>query len=253
MASTKTESTSMVETLKRVVFTMGGKGGTGKTTVMSGIAEYLTNHAGITPELIDLDWENKGRGSLHSFFSDSQKIDIRVPTAYDILLNRAFQTQTDVVLADLGAGSGARMHEWFDHVYAHGHKMGLPLRFTAVGVVDDDPASRQSVLEWANHMQDRVQYLIVLNHRRSQELKPAWSGRDVEEFEKAFSPVVIELDNRDGEIEQLMRERKRTLSSVVDEGMTEGALNVPATYIRIFGYREALFQQLAKADSVILP
>jgi MinD-like ATPase involved in chromosome partitioning or flagellar assembly len=244
---------AMPKTLKRVVFTMGGKGGTGKTTVMSGIAEYLLNHAGITPELIDLDWENKGRGTLHSFFPYSTKVDIRVPTAYDILLNRAFQTETDVVLADLGAGSGIRMYEWFDSVYAHGHKMGLPLRFTAVGVVDDDPASRQTILEWANHMQDRVQYLIVLNRRRSQELPPAWIGADVEKFTEAFSPVVIQLDNRVGEIEQLMREHKRTLSSVVDEGMTDGALNAPATYIRIFGYREALFQQLAKADTVILP
>lgn len=257
MATTKAESTiekkpPMPKTLKRVVFTMGGKGGTGKTTVISGIAEYL-NHAGITPELIDLDWENKGRGSLQSFFPSSTKVDIRVPTAYDILLNRAFATQTDVVLADLGAGSGARMYEWFDSVYAHAHKLGLPLRFTAVGVVDDDPASRQSVLEWANHMQDRVQYLIVLNRRRSHELLPPWSGPDVDKFTEAFSPIVIELDNRDGEIEQLMREHKRTLSSVVAEGMTDGSLNAPATYIRIFGYREALFQQLAKADAVILP
>jgi MinD-like ATPase involved in chromosome partitioning or flagellar assembly len=244
---------TMPKTLKRVVFTMGGKGGTGKTTVMSGIAEYLLNHAGIRPELIDLDWENKGRGSLHSFFPGSTKVDIRVPTAYDILLNRAFQTETDVVLADLGAGSGVRMYEWFDSVYAHAHQMGLPLRFTAVGVVDDDPASRQSVLEWANHMQDRVEYLIVLNRRRSHELTPAWTGPDVEKFSEAFSPVVIELDNRDGEIEQRMREHKRTLSSVVDEGITDGALNAPATYIRIFGYREALFSELAKADSVILP
>ena len=84
-------------------------------------------------------------------------------------------------------------------------------------------------------------------------MAPAWSGADVEKFTEAFSPIVIALDNRVGEIEQLMREQKRTLSSVVDEGMTDGTLNAPATYIRIFGYREALFQQLAKADSVILP
>ena len=145
------------------------------------------------------------------------------------------------------------MYEWFDNVYAQGHEMGLPLRFTAVGVVDDDPASRYSVLDWADHMQDRVQYLIVLNRRRSHELTPAWSGTEVEKFTEGFSPVVIELGNRDGQIEQRMREHKRTLSSVVEEGMTDGALNAPATYIRIFGYREALFQQLAKADSVILP
>src|SRR6202162_4708772 len=36
-------------------------------------------------------------------------------------------------------------------------------RFTAVGVVTPDPASVESVLAWANRLQDRAQYLVVQN------------------------------------------------------------------------------------------
>jgi hypothetical protein len=36
-------------------------------------------------------------------------------------------------------------------------------RFTAVGVVTPDPASVESVLGWANRLQDRAHYLVVQN------------------------------------------------------------------------------------------
>jgi hypothetical protein len=87
--------------LKRVIFSMGGKGGVGKSTVMAGIAEYLQSLE-VSTELLDLDWENKREGSLTSWFPEATKIDIRKANAYDILIDRAFRTKTDVVLADLG-------------------------------------------------------------------------------------------------------------------------------------------------------
>jgi hypothetical protein len=144
------------QTVRRVLFSMGG---TGKSTMMAGIAEYLQS-IGVTPEKIDLDWENKKEGSWQAWFPDATKVDIREPKAYDILLRRAFLTSTDVVtFADLGAAQGYRLYEWFDTIYADAIKTGLPVRFTAIGVVNADPASRSSVLEWASHMQDRVNYL----------------------------------------------------------------------------------------------
>ena len=53
---------------KRVVFTMGGKGGVGKTGLMVSLAEWFeTNEIPFT--LLDLDTENKARGSLKNFFN----------------------------------------------------------------------------------------------------------------------------------------------------------------------------------------
>ncbi len=55
-------------TAKRVVFTMGGKGGVGKTGVMVALAEWFaTNEIPVT--LLDLDTENKARGSLKHFLT----------------------------------------------------------------------------------------------------------------------------------------------------------------------------------------
>jgi Mrp family chromosome partitioning ATPase len=57
----------MTEYSKRVVFTMGGKGGVGKTGVIVALAEWFAAN-GITITLLDLDTENKVRGSLKHFF-----------------------------------------------------------------------------------------------------------------------------------------------------------------------------------------
>ena len=52
---------------KRVILSMGGKGGVGKTSVMAGLAEWFDANQ-IPVKLLDLDTENKARGSLTHFF-----------------------------------------------------------------------------------------------------------------------------------------------------------------------------------------
>ncbi len=47
---------------KRVVFTMGGKGGVGKTGLMVALAEWFEANE-IPYTLLDLDTENKARGA----------------------------------------------------------------------------------------------------------------------------------------------------------------------------------------------
>jgi MinD superfamily P-loop ATPase len=64
---------------KRVVFTMGGKGGVGKTGLMVALAEWFEAHE-IPFTLLDLDTENKARGSLKHFFNGSvAKVNIHTP------------------------------------------------------------------------------------------------------------------------------------------------------------------------------
>ncbi|MGA9392433.1 MAG: hypothetical protein WBV69_18550, partial [Candidatus Sulfotelmatobacter sp.] len=55
---------------KRVVFTMGGKDGVGKTGLMVALAEWFEAHE-IPFTLLDLDTENKARGTLKHFFNGS--------------------------------------------------------------------------------------------------------------------------------------------------------------------------------------
>lgn len=90
---------------KRVILSMGGKGGVGKTNVMTGLAEwYQENQIPVT--LLDLDTEHKSRGSLTHFFrGEVPKINIHTPDGLDAFLD-VLDGGPPIVLADMGGGSG---------------------------------------------------------------------------------------------------------------------------------------------------
>ncbi len=150
----------MTANAKRVVFTMGGKGGVGKTGVMVALAEwFLANEIPVT--LLDLDTENKARGSLKHFFNGSvTKVNIHTPAGLDAFVDY-LEGGTPIILADISAGAGQVAEDWFESMYEDVAATGVC--FTAVGVVTPDPASVESVLAWASRLQDRVEYVVIEN------------------------------------------------------------------------------------------
>lgn len=95
----------MTPASKLIVFSCGGKGGVGKTTVACAIADYYASR-GIPATLFDCDTENKQRGSLSHFFPAATKLDIRVERGLDRFVDTMLNAETPVALADLAAGSG---------------------------------------------------------------------------------------------------------------------------------------------------
>ena len=73
---------------KRVILSMGGKGGVGKTSVMAGLAEWFQENS-IPAKLLDLDTENKARGSLTHFFGGQvPKVNIHTPAGLDAFVDQ---------------------------------------------------------------------------------------------------------------------------------------------------------------------
>src|SRR5579884_1479492 len=98
---------------KRVVFTMGGKGGVGKTGLMVALAEWFELNQ-IPCTLLDLDTENKARGSLKHYFDGTvAKVNIHTPAGLDAFVDH-LEGGAPIILADMGAGSGQVAAEWFD-------------------------------------------------------------------------------------------------------------------------------------------
>jgi MinD-like ATPase involved in chromosome partitioning or flagellar assembly len=90
---------------KRVILSMGGKGGVGKTSIMAALAEWFDANQ-IPLHLLDLDSENKARGSLTHFFAErAPKVNIHTPAGLDAFVDRLVDG-APVLLADMGAGSG---------------------------------------------------------------------------------------------------------------------------------------------------
>jgi cellulose biosynthesis protein BcsQ len=77
----------MTEFSKRVVFTMAGKGGVGKTGVVVALAEWFESNE-IPVTLLDLDTENKARGSLKHFYDGTvTKVNIHTPSGLDAFVD----------------------------------------------------------------------------------------------------------------------------------------------------------------------
>ena len=146
---------------RRVILSMGGKRREwAKTSVITGLAEWFRENQ-IPVKLLDLDTENKARGSLTHFFrGDAPKVNIHTPAGLDAFVDE-LTDGPPVILADMGAGAGQVTYDWFDKMYTDVSEAGIV--FTAIGIVTSDPASVESVLAWASRLQRRTVYLIVEN------------------------------------------------------------------------------------------
>jgi len=236
---------------KRVVFTMGGKGGVGKTGIVVALAEWFqANEIPVT--LLDLDTENKARGSLKHFFDGTvTKVDVHTPAGLDAFVDH-LDGGAPIILADMGAGAGQVASDWFDSMYEDVTATGV--RFTAVGVVTPDPASVESVLAWANRLQDRVEYVIVENATSALADFTYWrSTKQANRFREVFAPVVLQMEFRLAELENPLRQYGIQLGQVADRKTVVDELKRASLVMRAQSYRRRLFSEFDRARQVFLP
>lgn len=241
----------MTEFSKRVVFTMGGKGGVGKTGVVVALAEWFqANEIPVT--LLDLDTENKARGSLKHFFNGTvTKVNVHTPAGLDAFVDH-LDGVTPIILADMGAGAGQVAAGWFDSMYEDVAATGV--RFTAVGIVTPDPASVESVLAWANRLQDRVEYVIVENATSALADFTYWrSTKQANQFRQAFVPAILQMEFRLAELENALRQHGIQLGQVADRKTVVDELKRASLVMRAQSYRRRLFSEFDRAREAFLP
>ncbi|GAC1699875.1 MAG: hypothetical protein NVS9B4_00150 [Candidatus Acidiferrum sp.] len=241
------ESPSVAAAGKRIVFTMGGKGGVGKSRLSVGLAEWYATK-GVAYTMLDLDSENKTLGSLHHFFEDAEKVNINTPDSLDVMMNRL--ENTDVILADMGAGAGDVTYSWFDAMYQE----AAGVKFTAIGVITPDPASVVSVLEWASRLKERVQYLIVENSVEPYSDFRYWHDTEfAERFRARFQPIVIATEYRVPTLEKAAGQYGLTLGRVARRETDASELRTISVVMRAQGYRRRMLAEFDKAEELLLP
>ena len=241
----------MLTAEKRVILSMGGKGGVGKTSVMAGLAEWFDTHE-IPVQLLDLDTENKARGSLAHFFGErAPKVNIHTPAGLDAFIDH-LADGGPVILADMGAGSGRITHDWFDRMYPDVAEVGVA--FTAIGVVTDDPASVESVLSWAARLQSRVAYLIVENSLTEHADFTYWrASEQALHFQDVFHPEVIRMDYRLADLENAVRNHGVTLGEVAARNTQASELQRASLVMRAQSYRRRMFAEFERVKELLLP
>jgi hypothetical protein len=234
----------------RVILSMGGKGGVGKTSVVTLLAEWFDlNEIPVT--LLDLDTENKARGSLRHFFgSRAPKVNIHTPAGLDTFVDRL--TDSPVILADMGAGAGQITHNWFDRMYPDVTEAGIV--FTMMGIVTPDPASVESVLAWADRLQNRVQYLIIENSITEHADFAYWrQSCQAKQFQDIFKPAVISMDYRLPDLENATRNHGVTLGHVASRATNVAELQRASLVMRAQSYRRRMFREFETVKELLLP
>jgi curved DNA-binding protein CbpA/MinD-like ATPase involved in chromosome partitioning or flagellar assembly len=236
---------------KRVILSMGGKGGVGKTSVMTGLAEWFEENR-IPVTMLDLDLENKACGSLTHFFGGRvPKINIHTPAGLDAFVDNLAE-DAPVILADMGAGAGQITHDWFEKMYPDVAEAGVA--FTAIGVVTSDPASVESVLHWATALQDRVSYVIAMNNLTEHTDFTYWRESDqAQEFQKRFQPAIIRLDYRLADLENAVRNYGVTLGQVANRTASAPELRKASLVMRAQSYRRRMFAEFDTVKELLLP
>lgn len=244
-------STAAPQPAKRVILTMGGKGGVGKTSFMLTLAEWFTAQK-VEAKLLDLDTENKSRGSLsHYFDRTASKVNIHTAAGLDSFIDQ-IEGGSSILLADMGASSGQVTYDWFDSMFEDVQALGVS--FTAIGIVTPDPASVESVLSWASHLQDRAQYIIVENAITYPADFTYWrEAEQAQHFREAFSPVVLTMDFRLPELENPARQHGITLGAIAERQHDVHELRRASLVLRAQSYRRRLFEEMEKAKPLLLP
>src|SRR5258707_13052938 len=117
--------TKMTSDNKRIIVSFGGKGGTGKSTFMVSLAEWFGKEK-IPCTLLDLDTENKNRGSLAHFFNGSApKINIRTQAGLDAFVDY-LDCGPAALLCEMGPGSGGRAPQGLGHLFQSRADVGVP-------------------------------------------------------------------------------------------------------------------------------
>jgi hypothetical protein len=237
------------EPKSRVVFTQGGKGGVGKTAFTTLLVEWYTAH-GVPHTLLDLDTENKTRGSLSHYFRGARKVNIHTPDGLDAFVD-VLQDDDPIVVADMGAGAGAVAQRWFGSMFASVAELGVV--FTAIGVVTPDPASVESILSWAASLQHRVQYIIVKNAITDPADFGYWENDpQAIEFRRCFHPHQIDMEYRLAKVENPARQHGLTLNLIADRRTDVPELQQTTVVIRAQAYRRNLFAELDRVKDFLL-
>jgi hypothetical protein len=233
----------------QILFTQGGKGGVGKTTVIAALTGWIRTK-GLDPVLLDFDSENREKSSFQSFYPEAQKIDIRAPDSLDRVFH-FLETPGTIVIADQGAGSGAETFSWFDRT---AQIVGEFADVTSIGIVTKDPGSVASVLGWAYHLGSRVRYLIVLNELVRGSGFDAWcTAPEVQEFVTRTAPAIIALQNRNPDFEDMLRANHLTLEKVINRRHSVDWFHSLTRIVQGRRYQQEAYDAFESVSHILLP
>jgi MinD-like ATPase involved in chromosome partitioning or flagellar assembly len=229
-----------------------GKGGIGKTAAALCTIPWLDLRK-IKYHLLDYDWENTDKSGLKNFHPQATKLNIHSPRAMDEFFDIVDNSATDVVVADLPAGSGEPVFDWFERLYPEAASLGIS--FTLAAVTTNEAGSVQSTLKWASQLQEKVDYLLIKNELSERNSRFEYWEQEpkAREFTAVFSPAIITMESRPLDLESELRNNSATLDQVARGETNHPYLSRTKNKVRARIAQRSFFEQLDEVTEFLLP
>ena len=227
-----------------IIFTIGGKGGVGKSWAIGLVVQWL-EMLGVVFALYDCDDETS---TTTRFFPSAKFVAIRSSVEIDRIIQVATEGQYDVIVIDLPARAGDEFSNWFGLIPWEELK-AIGVRFTALALISGSKDSIECVLRWLDFLGEHVAPVLVLNRR--DDLSIYESSRARLGFKAAGYPE-IELPPL---VEKLAAELDKANWTIAT------ALTTPEPHYltelmcraRLRRYRDQVFLQFEKIKKYLLP
>ncbi|TFE70722.1 conjugal transfer protein TraL [Methylacidiphilum caldifontis] len=226
-----------------LLMSIGSKGGTGKTTAMLLLADWLLLK-GKSVQVIEADLENSGKaGGISHWFRESLKLDIRSARECDMVLETA--AENEFTLVDLPANSGAEIKGWWKELITPEVLTEMKVEVVAVGSITPYPGSTGGIFDWATVLQDHCKYLIAKNmmHSKIAHFSDYYDSKSGQQFRKSYLPYEIKISSLLQEaMQQLVKTGLRPSLALDDK-------SIPLLLRqRIRNWSQAVFDQLDALD-----
>jgi hypothetical protein len=237
---------------KMVVFTIGGKGGVGKSWLVSLLTDWYRARK-IPFRAIDLDNENS---TFSRFYPEADYVDITSPQELDAMIDGIIQNDAAVTLIDMRAASTDRLDPWLkktDFIEALREEYGIA--FTAVGVVDSSADSVSNIGYWARDVLGggkAFQFVIAQNQVRGEELSYT-DSKERAEYAKTFKPAEIVIPKLEDWLHRELEKADLTVGAAVESKGAKSPLTTFMNRTRLKRYQAAVFAEFDKIKDRLAP
>lgn len=242
---------SKIKTKKLIVFTIGGKGGVGKSWLITLLIDwYLANKVPFLA--VDLDNENN---TLTRFFRDADFIEVSSERGLDAMIEKIVENETALTVIDMRAASTDRIAPWWKQVDFDSLRDQYGIRFTAIGVVDSSVDSVANIGFWATDVlqnSSEIHFVIAQNKVRGEELSYLASA-DRKNYQQTLKLAEIEIPKLEDWVHQMLEVGNLRINTALEIEDATHPLTKFMTRSRLKRYQQTIFAEFEKIKDRLLP
>jgi hypothetical protein len=236
---------------KLVVFSIGGKGGVGKSWFIALLLDWYLSLK-IKFHAIDLDNENN---TLSRFYPDAEFIEVSSERDLDGMLEKIVEGDTALTVLDMRAASTDRIEPWLRKVDFEALHNEHGILFTAIGVVDSSTDSVANIGFWAKDVlgaNPNIRFVIAQNKVRGEGLAYATSA-DAKRYRETLNLAEIEIPKLEEWVHQKLEVSDLRVGTALAVDDPTNPLTKFMTRSRLKKYQQAVFAELEKVRDRLLP